>query len=308
MRYFDLHCDTITECAAGGKQLAENDLAVSLQKAACFDEWRQLFAVWIPDGVRGPEALGYFNGVYTYFLGQLAKNVGTITFCREKADILSTKRNIRDYALLSVEGGAVLAGEMQNLLHLREKGVRLLTLTWNGDNEIGSGYLKPENGLTDFGKALIPEMERQGVIVDVSHLSDQGFYEVATLARKPFVATHSNARAVCNHGRNLTDEQFCIIRDMGGLVGINFYKAFLREGPGACMRDILRHIDHFLALGGENTVCMGSDFDGAEVPADLGDLAGIPRLRRLMRQHGYSDALAERLLFRNAAEFFRRNL
>ncbi|MFQ8599735.1 MAG: dipeptidase [Oscillospiraceae bacterium] len=306
MRYFDLHCDTITECAAGGKQLAENDLAVSLQKAACFDEWRQLFAVWIPDGVRGPEALDYFNGVYAYFWGSLQKR-GNHHVLPGKGRYFIYKRNIRDYALLSVEGGRA-GGRDAESLHLREKGVRLLTLTWNGDNEIGSGYLKPENGLTDFGKALIPEMERRGVIVDVSHLSDRGFYEVAALARKPFVATHSNARAVCNHGRNLTDEQFCIIREMGGLVGINFYKAFLREGPGACMRDILRHIDHFLALGGENTVCMGSDFDGAEVPADLGDLAGIPRLRRLMRQHGYSDALAERLLFRNAAEFFRRNL
>ncbi len=308
MRYFDLHCDTITECAAGGKQLAENDLGVSLRKAACFDEWRQFFAIWIPDSMRGPEALAYFDSVYAYFLAQLANNARSIVFCREKADFLSTRRNSRDYALLSVEGGAVLAGKMQTLSYLRERGVRLLTLTWNGDNEIGSGYLKPESGLTDFGKALIPEMERQGVIVDVSHLSDRGFYEVEALAKRPFIATHSNARAVCPHGRNLTDEQFCLLRDRGGLVGINFYKAFLREGPGACMQDILRHIDHFLALGGENVVCMGSDFDGAEVPADLGDIEGVPRLRRLMRQHGYSEALIERLLFRNAAEFFRRNL
>lgn len=192
--------------------------------------------------------------------------------------------------VLTVEGGAVLGGKLANLEKLADRGVKMMTLTWNGENELGGGA-DTALGLTPFGREALKEMERLSIVADVSHASDALFYDVAEIAEKPIVASHSNARAVCPHRRNLTDRQFQILRDKGGLVGLNFCVHFLREDSNAHFEDLLRHADHFWSLGGETTLCLGSDYDGTDVPPELDGIEKMQDLYELFLKHNYKESL-----------------
>ena len=181
----------------------------------------------------------------------------------------------------------------------------MLTLTWNGENELGSGADMP-GGLTPRGVKAVEACEDAGIIIDVSHLNDRGFGQMADLARRPFVASHSNARAVCNHRRNLTDEQFMRIVAAKGLVGLNFCTHFLSEEiadpPFSCLA---AHIEHFLSLGGEQTLALGSDYDGTDVPSWLDPARKVEDLYQLVCG-AFGQALANRLFFENALDFMKR--
>lgn len=289
MRYFDLHCDTMTECFLHDKPLKENDLHVNLQKANALERYVQCYAVWIPDDLRGEAAFQRFC--------QIA----------DRLDKEAAENHIEDEAILTVENGAALGGKLENIAEFQKKGVKMCTLTWNGENELGRGVMaEGSRGLTDFGKQAIRGFEEAGIVVDISHASPELFYDVAEIASKPLVASHSNAKAVCGHPRNLTDEQFGIIKGSGGLVGLNFYKAFLNDQPeNASMLDVLRHAEHFLALGGEDTLAMGGDWDGAALPEDMAaGLGAVPEMYELFLRHQYPESLVEKIFYGNAARFF----
>lgn len=303
MDIFDLHCDTIGECAKNNIELNDNLLAVSLKKAASFGCWCQFFAVWIPDDKRSEKAYSYFKHVYRCFSEQLAANRGNMHFCTNTADISSNRCN----AFFSVEGGAVLGGKLSRLNELYNMGVRMLTLTWNGHCELGDGSGTAEAaGLTDFGKQVVIEAQKLGIIVDVSHLSDAGFADVAEIACKPFIASHSNSRSICNHRRNLTNEQFKLICSRGGLVGLNLYPVFLGGNSEKCGCEMLyRHLMHFLELGGENTVALGTDFDGADMPDDLRSIDRLFSVEEYLLARGLKESTVRKFLFKNAYSFFR---
>ena len=186
--------------------------------------------------------------------------------------------------------------------------VRCVTLTWNGENEIGSGH-DTAHGLSAFGREVVPEMERQGILVDASHLNDAGFEDLLQTVRRPFLATHSNARAVCGHKRNLTDD---MIREMAArrcLIGLNYHIHFLRDGgEGAGPDDLMRHIERFFALGAEHILALGSDFDGADLPEFLNTPAKAAGLCGWLLERGVPRQAAEGILFRNARTFFEENL
>ena len=186
--------------------------------------------------------------------------------------------------------------------------MRCITLTWNGENEIGSGHTTG-HGLSDFGKAVIPEMEKEGVLIDVSHLNDAGFADLLKEAKKPFVATHSNARAVCGHKRNLTDD---MIREMVSrecLIGLNYFVKFLRDdGEVKGLDDLYRHVEHFLELGAEKNLALGSDFDGAKLPECLSTPAKSAGIYEYLLSRGLSREQAEGIMFRNAQNFFQKHL
>lgn len=303
MNYFDLHCDTITQCFEKHCGLAENDLNISLRKVERYENWAQFFAVWVHDEVRGEEAFRYFSSVAEFFAEQIALNSAAASFCRTSDDLKKARQESKRAALLSIEGGAALAGRMEHLYDVQKAGVRMITLTWNGPCEVGDGCMTEHaGGLSAFGKDLIREMNRLGVVVDVSHLSESGFWDVARLSQKPFVASHSDAKAVCDHRRNLTDDQFREIVRGGGLVGINFYTNFLR-GEDATLDDVLRHIDHFLNLGGQKTVAMGSDFDGCELVKGIGGADEVGPLYRMLANE-FGKETADDLFYENAYRFF----
>lgn len=305
MKLFDLHCDTLYEALIKNKSLIKNDLHLSVQRGEHYHPWVQCFAVWIPDTVRGGEAMKLFDDARR----KLQKEKGPLRLCRTPDDLRAVEEGNAWGAMLTVEGGAVLGGELSNLCHLHRCGVRMMTLTWNGQNEIGGGAgVKNNAGITAFGREVVEKMEELSMVVDVSHASDRLFYDVAEIARKPFCATHSNARAVCAHQRNLTDEQFSIIKERGGVVGLNFYPPFLREDNKGGVTDLLRHAEHFLSLGGEETLCLGSDFDGAYMPPEITGIESMADLYEAFLKAGYQETLVNALFFDNASRFFHEML
>ncbi|MDR2073860.1 MAG: membrane dipeptidase [Oscillospiraceae bacterium] len=288
MRFFDLHCDTVHRAIKEKVSLYDEMLCASFKKTEYFSEYIGCFAVWIPDELRGPNAWYFFEKSY------------------EKLN--REKRNFKHKAILTVEGGAVLGGELKNIKKLKEFGVKILTLTWNGRCEIGDGVgVDGSKGLTDFGASAIKELQENEIFIDISHASEPLFEDVCQIASKPFMSTHSNSKSVCKHRRNLTDKQFEAIRNVNGVVGVTFCNDFLKISKGADIEDVFSHIEYFLSLSGEDTVCIGSDFDGAEVPERLKDISKVYKLYEFMLKKNYSEQMVDKIFFSNAYNFFKRN-
>lgn len=304
MAVFDLHCDTITEAYKHGLNIIDNELHFSLKKLPQGQCWNQCFAIWMPDELRGDRAVEYFEENYNYFLSQMIKYSPYISQAYSLDDILYLNRCGKNSALLTVEGGSVLCGNMDRVKYIRGLGVRMLTLTWNGQNELGGGQLA-HNGLSEFGREAVAEMEKQGIIVDLSHLNDQTFKNVIDIIKRPPVASHSNSREVFPHKRNLTDRQFLEIVKRGGIVGINLYKNFI-DGKNPDADRLLNHIKHFINLGGAEHIALGSDFDGADIPEYTDSPVKLANLRLYMLQSGLSKLQVDNLYHNNALNFFAR--
>lgn len=305
MNYFDLHCDTIAECRKQKKDIWENDLHLSLQRGGNYRPWLQCFAVWIPDELRGEAAYTYFEDVYAELLRQAECHPWQMRLCVSPEDFEKARLGGKCGAVFTVEGSAALGGKLERVERFAQCGVKAVTLTWNDSCEVGDGaeVVRPK-GLTAFGKQVVRSLGEHRIAVDVSHASEPLFWDALTCARGPVLATHSNARALCNHPRNLTDEQFCALRDQGGVVGVTFVEKFLRENGPAGLDDVLRHVEHFLSLGGERTVAIGSDFDGADLPGDMTGVESVEALAERMLRHGYAESLVYNILFENAFRFF----
>lgn len=303
MRYFDLHCDTLCACCDRETGLFDNGLHVDFSKALSLP-YIQCCAAWIDDIYRKEDAFNRFKAIYTALEKEESK--GGFTVIRSKNDLIKVTEESAVGVIPTIEGAAAFAGKLENIDKIADLGIKMVTLTWNGSNEVGSGIGDEEAdfGLTEFGRAAVKRMNDRNMIVDVSHASEKLFYDVCEYSEMPFAASHSNAKSLCSHRRNLTDQQFSEIVRRGGLVGINFYKDFLDNDPEkASMEAIFEHADYFLSKGGEDIVAMGSDFDGSDIPDDLNGVAGIPNLYDIFLRHNYSEDLVDKLFYRNALEF-----
>ena len=202
-------------------------------------------------------------------------------------------------ALLSIEGADLLDCEERNLEMAHAWGVRLLNPVWNRANSLcGTNCEDPDRGLSEKGKNFLRRMEALNIYPDMSHISDAGFWDTVKTTRGPVVASHSNARALCPHRRNLTDDQFRAIRDSGGVVGLNLYRDFV--GPQGTMEELVAHVEHFLNLGGEKTLCLGGDLDGCEaLAAGMQGMQDMPKLYAALRERGYGQALLEDIFWNN---------
>lgn len=306
MRLFDLHCDTLYRACFENRGLFNNDFHISLDRTDGIEPYIQCMAVWIPDELRNKNAMQLFENCRQKLNDELKDS--DIKILRSKEDILEIESQKGKGVVLTVEGGAVLGGKLENVDYLTKCGVKIMTLTWNGSCELGDGIgVENAKGLTDFGKSVIVKMEQNGMVVDVSHSSVPMFYDVAELSTKPFCATHSNSKKICPHRRNLTDEQFSIIKDKGGIVGLNLSRGFLREDEDrACMADVLKHAEHFLSLGGEKNLAIGTDFDGTDIPVDMTGIESMSNLYELFLKHNYNERLLEDIFFNNARNFLLR--
>lgn len=309
MKYFDLHCDSITECLNQNKPLKKNDLHIDLQRARYLDRYIQCYAVFIPDTLRGEEAFFYFKRAAKKLAGELEINRGIFQLCSKPGDIERLKCSGAMGAVLTVESGAALGGRLENIEEMKQLGVKMVTVTWNGENEMGTGAMVQDGkGLSDFGRQAVSLFEESDIVVDISHASQALFWDVAERARKPFVASHSNSKSCCDHGRNLTDRQFSSIVKCKGLVGLNFYKNFLNDsGDRASVIDILRHAEHFLALGGQDVLAIGGDLDGAEMPEGIAGIEHIEKIYELFLRHNFPEEIVKKIFFFNAANFFTVN-
>ncbi len=220
-------------------------------------------------------------------------------------------------AILHFEGAENLGTEPGALEEFYDLGLRSLGLVWSRPNAYASGVPfrfpgSPDTGpgLTDAGKELVRECNRLGVLIDLSHLNERGFWDVAALSEAPLVATHSNAHALCPTPRNLTDRQLDAIRDSDGMVGVNFAVAFLRDDgrddANTPLETVVRHVDHLVGKVGIDRVGFGSDFDGARVPKAIGDVSGLPKLLAVLEEHGYGEGELRKLAHENWLRVLRK--
>jgi membrane dipeptidase len=202
-------------------------------------------------------------------------------------------------AALTLEDGRIAASEA-GLRRVWQDGVRILTLTWNQENAFGFPH-RAAAGLKPWGREAIPLMNELGLIIDVSHLSDGGFWDVCRLSRRPFVASHSNARALTPHSRNLTDPMLRALGDRGGVVGVNFAPAFVDAGspPVSTIEGVCRHAEHILRVAGEDALALGGDLDGISGVMDLNRVEKTPRLLEALARRGMSERQLEKCAWRN---------
>lgn len=324
LRVLDLHCDTLDRLALSGdpdapggfyehdagvprermSRLDDNDADISLARMAGF-RWCQCFAVFVPDQLRGAAAWALFERVRAFWEAEGDRCSGKLKAVRDGRGVRAAFAAGKSAGVLTVEGCSFLEDDARaeaRLDALAAAGVRMATLTWNAPNALGSGHDSDE-GLTPFGRRMVRGLEARGVAVDASHLNDAGFRDLLDAAELPFACSHSNARAVCGHPRNLEDWQLREIAARGGVVGLNFHRGFLRDdGADATPDDVLRHVDRILEVAGEGVPALGSDYDGSDVPLWLAPCDAVGKLHELLsRQFGRS--VADRIFFDNAARF-----
>lgn len=305
----DLHCDTLTRDMWASQPPACGPLVnpayhIALDKMPRNLRWVQCFAIFVPDNYRGQDAIDFFDRYRAVFDRQMVAHGDKVSPCRSFSDMEQALEAGKFAAVLTVEGGAALAGQPERAQVLRDAGVRMLTLTWNGPNELGSGH-DSSAGLTACGREAVAELERCGVLVDVSHLNDRGFEDLLSVAKKPFVASHSNARSVCGHRRNLPDAFIREITDRGGLIGLNYSKDFLSDSGRGNLDDLYRHVCRFLELDAGACLALGSDFDGTDIHPDLDSVEKSLSIYGYLTQHGIPADTADGILFGNAWRFFK---
>lgn len=212
--------------------------------------------------------------------------------------------------LLTIEGADALGGHLEMVEVFHRLGVRLMTLTWNHRNELADGVGETHGfgGLTAFGREAVKEMNRLKMMVDVSHLNEPGFWDAMQLSELPIMASHSNAKKVCGHRRNLNDEQILALRDAGGFIGINYLDAFLTDGDHATIDDVVRHVDHFASLGALGILGLGSDFDGIDKgPDGVEGPQDVPKILEALLKAGYSEQQVKDIAFDNLAAYVRKH-
>jgi len=316
MRVVDLHCDTLSclrraERRGEPKSLLRNDLQVDIEKLERGGYLLQCFAAFV-DLAKEPDPLAAAMEQIGIFYRELALYPDRIGQVRTWSDIEENRCAGRLSALLTAEEGAICRGDPSILRSLYELGVRIMTLTWNHENGLGFPNHAAENrpdaehGLTERGAALLAEMERLGIVADVSHLSDAGFRDVCRLAKKPFIASHSNARAVCGHVRNLTDGMLRAVADRGGIAGINYCVDFLDPaGQAGTASRMAEHIVHMRRVGGIDMIALGSDYDGIDRAPELYDCSCLPMLERELRRRGFTESEIEKVFSGNALRLLR---
>jgi len=323
----------------GKEGLRRNSLCIDEEKLLRADSAAQFFAMYVDTEVY-ESPFRICNEMIEGFKNEVER-CGSLELAYSYEDLLKNEADGKISAFIAVEEGGVLEGTMGKFYSLYDRGVRAITLTWNYPNEIGfpnRGWIHQNKGLTPFGRDLVGEMERLGVIPDVSHLSDGGFYDLVKLCKKPFVATHSNCRALCDHPRNLSDEMIRLMAEKGGISGLNYESFFLkkqsargealfdglaiseelgqesmaeelrRETKLAALEDIVRHALHMVKVGGEEFPAIGGDLDGTHSPAGLKDIGEMEKLTEALHRGGLGWSTIEKILHKNARRVLQETL
>lgn len=333
MNLIDLHCDTISRLmtAGGSHNLADNDLSIDLggmQKAgtlvqffACFVHAVSYEDAGLTDGSTGrhmpaqisPKAWDRAYQAVLEMAGRIdGEQNDRIRTAHSYGEIRKNQEQGMISAVKTAEEGGILNGRLERLEELYDAGIRLITLTWNYPNCLGFPNSRTgdimESGLTEFGFQAVERMNELGMIVDVSHLSDGGFWDCIKASCVPVCASHSNARALCPHPRNLTDEMLKALGEKGGVAGLNFYPAFLCENSVAVVDDIARHAVHMIKTGGEDVAAVGTDFDGFDNEPHEGWISHVSEMELVweaMRKRGITPRQLDKVMSLNALRVIR---
>lgn len=309
----DAHADTFAiDVVAGKRRLADTGKGghVDLARLAAGGVSCQVFTLFVPPTV--PPAWNTLRALE--ILDAVAQEVGALEdkllWVHRGADLDRARQEGRIAILVTLEGCEVLGGSLATLRAFYRLGVRAAGLTWNVRNELADGVGEPRGaGLTGFGREVVAEMNNLGMVVDVSHLSEAGFWEVLEISRQPVIASHSNARRLCDHRRNLTDDQIRALARKGGVIGINFCPEFLTDRGPATLQDVVRHIEYMIELAGPDHVGLGSDFDGIpSTPSGLEDVSQLPRLTEALLAAGLGEETVQKVLGHNFLRVFREVL
>ena len=334
MKVFDLHCDTLSELRHAQQRgeamsFARNDLHIDLEKLEQGDYMLQCFAAFVnlADPTPGADPLVTALEEIDIFKRIMEKYSDRIAPVYRPEDIRKNAAAGKISGMLTIEEGGCCKGSLGVLRRMYELGVRMMTLTWNHENELASPNVVPgagtdaiwpcqpntETGLKEKGYEFLAEMERLHIIADVSHLSDKGFWDIAEHSTRPFAASHSNCRALAPHCRNLTDEMIRVMAEKGGLVGLNYCSGFLDDQPRPelCRSTtalMAKHAAHFKKVGGIEILGLGSDFDGIGGRLELDSCAKLPLLADALQKEGFTEDEVEAIFYRNAQRFFEDSL
>ena len=318
MFVLDSHCDTPTQIFRGRDLAKDNETAhVDFPKIKRGGVDGAFFALYIPADMDEDAALQHAEKLYGCVVDTLNANPDKAAFAVSEQQAYDNKAKGLFSVFLGLENGSPIGTSLERLREFYDKGVRYVTLCHTKDNAVCdscASAVKTWHGLSPFGKELVAEMNRLGMLIDVSHISDEAFYDVLKYSTRPVVATHSCCRALANHPRNMTDDMIRALADKGGVIQINFYPLFLDEtfpeaemltAPRPSYKLIADHIDHVVKLVGINHVGIGTDFDGIDVtPEGLENASMMPRLFEELRSRGYSEEDIEKVASRNFFNVF----
>lgn len=281
-RIFDAHCDTITRIMENDGNIIENRYNLDIKRMEMYGGYTQVFAC-CTEPQHSNISMERFNEMLNCFKNQ---NFGSVR------------------PIISIEG-ADMVKDVSDIDYLASCGVRCIALTWNHSNDMAGGADDAEKGLTKLGKCVIKRMNDLGIILDVSHLNDKSFYDAAEVNSGKIIASHSNSRYICSHRRNLSDDMFKLICQIGGCAGLNLYPEFLTKNKRCSSDDVLKHVEHWLELGGENNIGIGADFDGTDdiLPDDIKGVQDMYILLDRIKQE-FGAETAEKISYKNMISVF----
>ena len=302
---FDLHCDTA--CALLGEDLQQagslrkNEYHIDFERAKALPGYAQCFACFTTPQTNRPGGTTdtqLFEREMVSVLREVEKNKDCISLVYNAKEIAENLKNGKMSAILTIEGPAGFGFDPELLEDLYNVGFRITSLGWNEKNVLCGSHVTG-GGLTELGKEYVFEAQRLGMLIDVSHISDEAFWDIMEITQAPVIATHSNSRAVCNVSRNLTDEMFQAICKTGGVAGLNLYTDFL--GKNATLDTVCDHVEHWLELGGEKHIALGGDLDGCEdLPAGFAGVQDYPKLAQALLNRGISQQIVQDIFWNNA--------
>ena len=303
---FDLHCDTalalLGDDLCGGGQLRKNPFHIDLERAGRLDGYAQCFACFTTDWKELPGGISVqqlFEREKDILLQEINDNQDVIRLARSADDVRYNLENGISSAILTIEGTAGIGYDPGKLEELYRTGFRISTLTWNEKNPLAGSH-KTGGGLTDRGREYVREAQRLGILIDVSHISDEAFWDIMDITQAPVIASHSNSRHVCGISRNLTDDMFCRICASGGVAGMNLYADFI---GGTCDIDaVCDHILHFLELDPSGKhIALGGDLDGCDVlPSGISGVQDYPKLAARLLERGLDKEMVKDVFWNNA--------
>ena len=313
-----MHSDTITTLydriqKGSSETLRKNSIQIDFEKLQKAGYLLQNFAVFLDKEIWNAGLYKEAMQRIDFFKKQISESEDLIRQVTSFEEILQNEKEDRISALLTLEGGEILEGNVDNLLKFHEKGVRMITLTWNYDNELGHCHFDTEGkGLTKRGFEVVERMEELNMIPDVSHGSDALFFDVCRVAKKPFVASHSNTRSVYNRTRNMSDEMIRVLAQHGGVMGMNFFAGFTsakaREDGMCYLEDILKHMKHVVNVGGIECLGLGSDFDGIPTEVEWENAGRMEFVLDGMKKAGFSSAECDKICRENVLRLYKECL
>ncbi|MDF2612618.1 MAG: Membrane dipeptidase [Clostridia bacterium] len=306
MPIIDLHCDTIDRIYTEKSSLLTNEYHVDLDKLRTSDYAAQWFAIFIDTKTAKKTLMELAKEMYDYFMKELVQHGELIEFATNFEEYSRIRSKNKIAAFLSLEEGQIIDGNIENIKKLYDLGVRMMTLTWNYENDLAYPH-SSHKGLTAFGKQVVEYLKAIPMLIDISHLSEASVKDIRSIYKRPIIASHCNSRAIYNHTRNLSDDMIRLVADSGGIMGINLYGLFLDGSEVSTINAICKHIEYIYQLGGEDILAFGTDFDGINCDLEVCNAGQMGKLIDALTKL-YPQSFIDKLTYKNAERVIMENL